>query len=347
MKIQSIGVAIPSLVRSNDDIIEYIRDANEDAPKGLVDKYVRQLRALLTKAGSHTRHWRDRDAGETTYILLHHAIRSALDEGAVSTSDIDLLIYCGVGRGFIEPGNAYFCAKMMGMSCQCFDISDACMSYVRALDIAQSYLSSGRYRNVLIVNAECAVYEYGYPQTFKIDSLRQLNYTFPAYTIGEGVTATLLTADGEDWEFAYESDPSLAHLCTIPAQGFREFFADPADTGHHDVGRFTSYGAELFQIGVQRMAALCRKQIRDLSEPDIWFPHAAAATPCFMVADLLGLSREAVYVDSFTTYGNLASASIPTAMWSAMTESKLHRGMKVVLAPASAGMSFAAVTFTL
>jgi hypothetical protein len=43
----------------------------------------------------------------------------------MAPEDIDLLIYCGVGRGFLEPANAYFYAKARDMrTTNCFDITD-------------------------------------------------------------------------------------------------------------------------------------------------------------------------------------------------------------------------------
>jgi 3-oxoacyl-[acyl-carrier-protein] synthase III len=345
MKILSIGVALPSLKLSNDDILDDVRRINEQVPRHLVEQYTRTLRLLLKKSGAHTRFWRNRDAGESSNKLIHNAMTSALHDSGLSASDIDMVIYFGVGRGFLEPANAYFCAKMMDMNCVCFDVSDACMSYVRALEIAQAYLLSGKYKNILIVNSECTVYEYGYPDLFKIRSTEELQYTLPAYTIGEAATATIVNGDEGEWQFHYDSVPSLASLCTIPLEGFRDFVGEEEEVGQLGVNRFVSFSSELFQVAVERIVALSTKVIDDVSVPDIWFPHTAASTPCIEIANILGVELSSVYIDSFQRYGNLASASIPTAMWAAMRDNQLERGMKVVLAPGSAGMSFAIVEF--
>ena len=256
-----------------------------------------------------------------------------------------MVIYCGVGRGFLEPANAYFCAKMMGINSVCFDISDACMSYVRALEIAQSYLAMGSYRAILIVNCECTVYEYGYPDLFQVQSVDQLQYTFPAFTIGEAATATIVNAEGEPWQFHYDSEPSLANLCTIPLQGYQDFVGANEQVGQCGVNRFVSLSSDLFRVAVERIVKLAGRVIDNLHEPDIWFPHTASSEPCIQIANILGIPLDQVFIDSFYKYGNLASASIPAAMQMALTENKLQRGMKVVLAPGSAGMSFAIVKF--
>jgi len=346
MKILSIGTGTPSLEMTNEDILADIRSINTDVPGKVVEQYIRILRTLLNKTGSQTRFWRNRESGETTNQLLLTAMESALAESGLQAADIDMLIYCGVGRGFIEPGNAYFCAKMMDMKCACFDISDACMSYVRALEIAQGYLASDKYKNILIVNAECTVYECGYPDLFKINSLDQLQYTYPAYTIGEAATATVVSSDGDDWTFDYDSVPGLADLCTIPAAGYKSFMSSNDNVGQNGVGHFVSFSSDLFKNAVEGMTRLARNVVTDISGPDIWFPHTASEAPCNEIAELLGIDKDSMYIDTFRKHGNLASASIPMAMSTAYAESKLKRGMKVALAPASAGMSFAIVQFT-
>ena len=346
MRILSVAAAIPTLARNNDDIVQCMRRESVETGSELVEQYIRLSRSLLNRAGSRNRFWRNRDEGETTRQLLLRAISNAFEHAGVQAADVDLLIYCGVGRGFVEPGNAYFCAKMMHMQCECFDVSDACMSYVRALEIAQAFFATRKHHCILVVNAECAVYEYGYPELFKIRSLEQLRYTFPAYTIGEAVTATLVAPDGNDWRFTYDSNPALANLCTIPAEGFRDFVGEDETIEHLRVGRFFSFGTELFRVAVERLSELCYTAIESMVQPDLWIPHAAAKTPCVEIANRLGLEHESVYYKIFGTHGNLASASIPTAMWSALSERKLQRGMNVALVSASAGMSFAVVTFT-
>jgi acyl-CoA:acyl-CoA alkyltransferase len=54
---------------------------------------------------------------------------------------------------------------------------------------------------------------------------------------------------------------------------------------------------------------------------------------------------ERLYNKIFSRYGNLVSASSPAAMSMALEEGALTRGSRVVLCPASAGMSFALVDF--
>ena len=346
MKVRSVAAKAPSLKITNERIICDVGRLNSDVPSDVVSRYQRELSLLLKKTGAKDRYYRDRSKNETALAMVKQVIAAALREAEMEKGEIDLLVFCGVGRGFLEPANAYFCAKAMSMECNCFDVSDACMSWVRALEISYHLLKNGAYRNILIVNAEFTVYEYGYPDVFRIRSPEQLAYTFPAYTIGEAASATVVSRSDDEWRFCFEANPELVSLCTIPLKGYKDFCEDDGNLGLNGVNGFVSFGIELFDAAVERMVDLSRSEIVDLEGPDIWFPHAAAADPCRRAAALLGIDRAKFYQEVFPPYGNLVSASIPMGMRMALDEGRLRRGDRVVLCPASAGMVFSIVEFT-
>lgn len=345
MKISSIATRIPSLKLTNEQILTEIAVHNDHLPKEVVDRYQRELSYLLTICGANTRYLRDRSKGETAIGLLKNAMIEALTIADMERADIDLLIFCGVGKGFLEPANAYFFAKTLGMRCQCFDVADACMSWVRSLEIAYHYLIHANYKNVMIINAEFTAFEYGHPEVFKIKSPNQLTYMFPAYTIGEGATATILTNSKDEWRFDFESAPEMANLCTIPLNGYEDFCDKDEYIGLNGVNGFVSISKELFEIAMDKMTDLILSKVKDISEPDLWFPHAATAKPYWQIAESLKIEPSKLYNKAFPAFGNLISASIPVAMQLAIAENRLTRGNKVVLCPASAGMSFGVVQF--
>ena len=183
MKIDTISVKTPSFEVSNEWILEELERLNPDTPKKTIKIYQRQVLSLLKKSGSNTRFWRDKQKGETAVDLVKATMLDSLRKAGLNKDDVDLLIYCGVGKGFKEPANAYFFAHALGMKCTCFDITDACMSWIRAMEVAYHFLRSGAYRHIMIVNGEFNVYEHLYPFVWKIKSLAQLEYTLPNFTI--------------------------------------------------------------------------------------------------------------------------------------------------------------------
>jgi 3-oxoacyl-[acyl-carrier-protein] synthase III len=345
MKIESISARIPSLELSNEQILDDLGRYNPDLPETRLKRYQRQVAYLLKKSGSRTRFIRDRENGETAVDLVKSAMAEALKEADACKSEIDLLIFCGVGKGFLEPANAYFYANAMDMNCQCFDISDACMGWTRSLEIAYMFLKFHPHRHVMVINGEFTAYEYGYPVLFRIKHPKQIEYTFPAYTIGEAATATILSGSHQDWSFDYDSAPELVDLCTIPLKGYEDFCEKRGNHGLNGIYGFVSYGGEIFDSSIKRLVSLVRQKVKEIDRPDIWFPHVASSNACLEAGNILGIHAEKLYVKAFPVYGNLVSASIPVAMNMAISEKKLVRGDRVVLCPASAGMVFAVVQF--
>jgi 3-oxoacyl-[acyl-carrier-protein] synthase III len=346
MKLAAISLKTPSLKISNTDILDYIARYSAGVDAALVRQQQKEVAYLLRKTGSRTRYYRDRDKGETALGLLEQAIVEALQTAGVDKQQVDLLIFCGVGRGFIEPANAYFVAHRLGMSCDCFDVADACMSWVRALELASFYLSKPDCHNVLVVNAEFTTYEHGFPGVFRLDDRHKIAHTFPAYTIGEAASATVLQKADARWQFDYLSVPAAAPLCTIPMAQYLDYSTPDDRIGLNGPYQFVSFGSQLFEQTLASMGELVARSSIDLQAADLLFPHGAAGEPLLKITDHFDIPRQKISLAAFPAYGNLISASIPAAMTLALESGSLKRGMNCVLCPASAGMSFALVSFT-
>ena len=345
MRIESLSVKIPSKKITNNSIYEYIEEYNKDLSYIKKKTYLRIIKTLLKKSGSQVRYIRDKENNEKAVDLIKASMEEALEKANMSKEDIDLLIYCGVGKGFLEPASSYFYAKTLGINPSCFDICDACMSWIRALEIAHNFLKTGQYKNVMVINGEFNAYDHGFPENFKIKNIRQAEYTFPTYTIGEAASTTILTASDQEWQFNFLSKPELADLCTIALDGYQDYVEPNEKHGLNGIYKFVSFGADMFSNAENFLGELVIKCIKDRLEPNIYFPHAASSNAYLMQVDNVGIPKEKMFAEVFPTYGNLVSASIPAGMDLAIKQKKLNRGDRVVFCPASAGMVFAVVQF--
>jgi len=345
MRIESIAVKIPTKKVTNDTIMDMIEEHSPNVSKVTLKAYQRMVMHMLKKSGARDRYIRDLTKNEKPSDFIREAIQEVLDNSGVDKKDIDLIIYCGIGKGFIEPANAYFYAKMFHMEAQCFDITDACMSWIRSLEIAHQFLQTGRYRNILIVNGEFNAYEHGYPELFEIKDLKQIKYTFPTYTIGEASSATLLTASDDKWSFDFISKPQYADLCTIPHENYADFVDDTPKLGLSGTHKFVSFGQEMINHATKYLQELVKAVVQSYDHPDIYFPHAATSTAYLLGGVDLGIAKEKMYTEVFPAYGNLVSASVPAGIRRALDEKRMKRGDKVVLFPASAGMVYGVVQF--
>ena len=152
MKILGIAHALPSREVTNDHLVERImRHASNAVPAGDRSRFADELSARFERAGAVTRFHRAPDELAVGFGL--EAGRRALERSGLGPEDIDLLIYVGVGRGFLEPATANVFQHRLGLTrATCFDLLDACASWLRALDVAQHMIARQAYRHAMILD---------------------------------------------------------------------------------------------------------------------------------------------------------------------------------------------------
>lgn len=343
MKIAGVAHSLPSKLITNDEIIDLVRFHSKDGFVGDLENTLRRINVILKKTGANTRYWLNTDKRESPLEHIKSCVDSALEKANMKKSDIDVLIYVGVGKGFLEPANSYMVAHSLGMeSTRCFDILDACMSWSTGLQLADSLFKVGAYKNAMIVNGEFNVTSGNYGK-FSMSSESEFNYTFPTYTIGEGASCTILTSENpENFKFNFLSKTSLADLCNIPLNNFQDYCANSNKNSLNGPFLFTSYGIELHEYLAQELPKLL--QTVDKEKIDIVFTHASSKSDWQKYAAKEGLGEKVFHIYQKT--GNLVSASVPIAISMALDDQKLKRGDQALGWIGSAGMSFASYTFT-
>jgi 3-oxoacyl-[acyl-carrier-protein] synthase III len=344
MRLDATSLIVPSRVLTNEAVVALVREHSAAHLGSRTDRTLRAIELLLKRSGARERHWLDDD--ERPLELIERAVHQALGSAGLSISDVDLLVYSGIDRGFLEPATAYFVANALGMDdVECFDVVDACNGWLRSTQIVQHALASGAYRRALVINAEFPMLAGGavYPALFTLES-PDYERAFAAYTLGEGVTATLLSADEAcPWAFRFASRPRYADLCTVPLPGF-ERFSRPSERLRPDgVNRFSADSRAMFAVAAVELPALFLALDVPLETVRLIVPHAATRRAVEDGAELLGVRDLVEYV--YPDYGNLASASLPAGIATAVGGGRLQRGDRVVVCSASAGMAFGVASF--
>ena len=349
MKIESVQLVLPSRVVSNAQVLEMIEHHSSDTYIGDdLSEALKKISMYLKYSGSNTRHWLD--TGDRPIELMCSAVEAALEDADVSREDIDVLVYTGIGRGFLEPGGAYHTANALGMHhVECYDVIDACMSWTRAMQQLQALFKTGVYKRALVVNAEFNMYEGSaiYPAVFGLNSIESVEWTFPAFTLGEGTTATVVRADEPDedntWSFNFASRPDLSELCNIPIENYEGYCMPSEKVGKNGVGRFTSFGSGLVEHGKDAAIQVMAEMDVNVDEVKGIFTHASSKRDWEIFAQELGLKSllKPIYQDT----GNLVSASVPGALATAINRESVKKGDKVMGWVGSAGMSFCAYSF--
>lgn len=333
MRIESTTFRAPTWRPDNDEWLDFVSDHARWHEASQPEKVRAWAGRLLDGLGAHRRSARLPGGDETALSLIDDAASAAIRSARVDPADIDLVIFCGVGRGFLEPSNACFYAAHLGLEpTSCFDVSDACLSWLRTMSVVQALLAqSDGY--ALVINAE---FHLGYHDSFEVTGPCELRDIVGALTIGEATTATVVSNAGPDWSFSFASRPAAAELCTIPLEGYEDFVGPNPRIGRRGVGKFASHGRELLAEGEAALTPLLHAA--DLDSTELIFTHAPVLTPFEEALRRNSLPVEKFWLDTFPQFGNTASAAIPISMVEAQRQGQLKRGMDITIAVPSAGV---------
>lgn len=344
MKILALDHAIPSARLDHDWILSKLDRENAttltDGDRAVL---LARAAAFLQGAGSATRY--QIAPPERPIDLLLNATRNALASAGVPPTEVDFIIYAGVGRGWLEPAMAHVVQGALGLDrATCFDVLDGCASWLRALHIARTFLRAGEYRRGVIVNCECGLAGYG---RWQFSSLEQFDSYLATYTIGEAATATVVGNDenGDDFHFTFRSIGSAYDLCMIPLTNAPDFMSGPSSEVHES-GKFFAQSTELLTVAINQIGETFHSEPA-LSEQsyDIIFGHEASEKATAAVLRKLGLPPERHFA-IHREYGNTVAACVPLAMSLAQREGRLHRGNKVLVVVASSGITIGIAAFT-
>src|SRR5260370_4012732 len=102
-----------------------------------------RLRRHLVLAGTDVRYLSD---GRDPIEYVCEAGEQALAAAELPARRIEFLIYAGIGRSWIEPAMANAVQYQLGLTgATCFDVLDACASWLLALQVAHSLLPNRPY----------------------------------------------------------------------------------------------------------------------------------------------------------------------------------------------------------
>src|SRR5438046_2503745 len=135
----STGFHVPARLVPNDDDLAELMDTSDEW--------------IVQRSGIKTRSWVD--TGETGVGLARESSQKALAKAGLSASDIDCIIYCTCTPDHFEPGNGVFLQRELGLTdIPAVDVRNQCSGFIYGLSIADAWIRTGQYQNILLVGAE-------------------------------------------------------------------------------------------------------------------------------------------------------------------------------------------------
>jgi 3-oxoacyl-[acyl-carrier-protein] synthase III len=357
MRLAAIGHYIPERVVTMEETLDLFRHysapfhgpARLEALLGAIADYL---------ATTGFRQVSVRAPGENAVARFLEMTRELIRSAGTDLSEIDKVVYVGVGRGYHEPATAHILASYLGIKgAECFDVLDACTSWSRATHLLAPHLAAKKCRHVLILglelNRSASMGHWpgreGGQIFFEVRSREELPWSVWGCTVGEAGTATLLSADdgAPGWFFDFFHDSDFHKYCGWTLPNHRDYDFEP-NLLHAAIGgtaRFYAFAKEIGRsIDAYFSQSLARPEIRALlEEAKVVIPHSVSIPPYQRLFRRLGVDAKARY--SYADHGNTVSCGVPLALSKSIASGEVQRGDRVVLTPSGSGASYGVVSF--
>lgn len=318
--ITGTGSFVPEKIMTNFDL-EKIVDTS--------DEWIR------TRTGISER--RIADEFTATSDLASHAALKAIEDAGISADEVDLIIVATVTPDMAFPSTACFVQKnIQAVNATAFDIGAGCSGFIYGLGIANGLISSGLYRNVLVIGAETLS---------KVINWEDRN-TCVLFGDGAGAAVVSRVEKGDGiLSIKLGSNGGHSNLITQPGGGSRmpvtyEVLEKKLNTIHME-------GSEVFKLAIRTMGSVSEAVMAEasLSVDDLTLviPHQANQRIIDGIFNRLKVPKEKSHLN-LSKYGNTSAASIPIALDEASREGLLKKGDNLLMVAFGSGLTWGATT---
>lgn len=337
--IAGTGMYVPSNVVTNDDLSK-VMDTS--------DEWIRE------RTGISERRFATR-LKENNSSMAAEACKMAISRAGTVPSEIDFIIYATLSPDYYFPGGGVLMQRMLGMKeVGALDVRDQCSGFVYGLSVADQFIRTGMYRNILLVGSEL--------HSFGLDfSTRGRNVSV---IFGDGAGAVVLQATEDDRGILsthLHSDGSEAETLSMINPGFHggringkqehakldgeygNLFITKEIIEKENIYPFMD-GQAVFKKAVVKFPEVILEALNanDLKPSDLklLIPHQANLRISQFIQHKMKLKDEQVF-NNIQKYGNTTAASIPIALHEAVEQGRISKGDLVCLASFGSGFTWA------
>lgn len=339
-RIAGMGYYVPKNVFTNQNMQQFMDTSDE---------------WIQERTGIKERRFADR-LGETTTTMGVEAARIALERAGITAQEVDFLIFATLSPDYYFPGCGVLVQRAMQMKeIGALDIRNQCSGFVYALSVADQFIKTGMYKNILVIGSE--------KHSFGLDfSTRGRNVSVifgdgagaavlqPTTESGQGILSTHLHSNGDDAELLamYNPGTHANHWVKEPVANYDDSVMGELFMSHEMIDQAQNYpfmdGPSVFKKAVVKFPEVIQEALQQNglqpSDINLLIPHQANLRIAQFVQQKLGLQDQQVY-NNIQQYGNTTAASVPIALCEAWEKGKIKDGDLVCLAAFGSGFTWA------
>jgi 3-oxoacyl-[acyl-carrier-protein] synthase-3 len=328
-KIIGLGKYLPDNVVTNADLSK-IMDTNDEW--------------ITERTGIKERRWVVKGSGDTTATMGVKAAKQAIERAGINKNDIDFIIFATLSPDMYFPGPGVQVQHALDIkTVGALDVRNQCSGFVYALSVADNFIKTGMYKNILVIGSE--LHSHGLDKTTRGRGVTVI--------FGDGAGAAVLTRTEDNSKgilsthLHSQGEHAEELVLVAPGMGKRWVNDILADNDPNDES-YMPYmnGQFVFKNAVVRFSEVIMEGLakNNLNKESIHMliPHQANLRIAQFIQKKFGLSDDQVY-NNIMRYGNTTAASIPIALTEAWEEGKIKDGDNVVLAAFGSGFTWGSV----
>ncbi len=325
-RIKGLGFYVPENVVTNDDLSKLMDTSDE---------------WIQERTGIQQRRHALRGSDTTTSMGVKASLK-AIEAANINKEEIDFIVFATLSPDFYFPGCGVLVQKELGLpTVGALDIRNQCSGFIYALSVADQYIKTGMYKNILVIGAET--------QSPALDmTTRGRNM---AVLFGDGAGAAIVSRSDDPERgilstHLHSQGEYAEQLAMItPGVGTKWVTELLAENDPDDVSYYPNMNGQfVFKNAVVRFAEVIEEGLKSngLSHKDInmLIPHQANLRISQFVQHQFKLTDEQIF-NNIMKYGNTTAASIPIALTEAVQQGKIKEGDLVVLAAFGSGFTWA------
>jgi 3-oxoacyl-[acyl-carrier-protein] synthase-3 len=303
VKIKGTSSYLPDIILTNETIESRVDTTSE---------WIRQ------KLGIDERRIVD---GELPSDMGYKVALKALEDAGIDKEELDLIIVATSSPEKISPSTACIIHNKLGIKkdVPSFDINAVCSGFIYALTIGATFISSGMYKNILVIATEA------------YSKITDWNHKHSVF-FGDGAGAVVLGQSNNGWLYS-------ELLANGSGTGMTGFNLNPGET-------FNMIGKEVWDQAIKvlppSIKSVLEKTETNVSDIKMLVPHQPSINILKIVAGEVGLPMDKVKT-VMHKYANIAGASIPIALDEAIKCGEIVKGDKILLTAIGSGWAWGSI----
>ena len=323
-RITGLGYYVPEKVVTNDDLSKMM-DTN--------DAWIQE------RTGIKERRWIEKGSDDSSAVMGAKASRIAIERAGLTKDDIDFIVFATMTPDYYFPGCGVQLQDSLDMkNVGAIDIRNQCSGFVYAISVADQFIKTGMYKNVLVVGSE--YHSNGLDKTTRGRGVTVI--------FGDGAGACVLSREEDTTRGILSthlhSEGKYANKLIVESPSIKHWVPEILESKGEDLSYFPYMdGTFVFKHAVVRFSEVIMEGLMknglQKEDIDMLIPHQANLRIAQFIQKKFGLSDDQVF-NNIMKYGNTTAASVVIALTEAWEKGKIKEGDNVVLAAFGSGFTW-------